>query len=383
MSNKQQVFISYSHKDAQWLERLTPFLQPLARKAELRVWSDTDIKPSSLWQADIQKTLNEADAAVLLISQNFLASDYITSNELPQLLSAANQRGVRIFPVFVSSCYLERESPLLMFQGVTSPALPLNKMDDAKQDEIFVNLARSIDEILTMSRVGITEEWLERFRSRFVPVTGGLVIIGDNELNSKLHALKEHEVSVKSFRLGQYVVTQSEWVALMNTRPWLNEKSVRLGDDIPVVNVTWGDALDFIGRINKADSKFNYRLPTEAEWEYAARGGQVTLSGPRTKFSFGDDENKLMEYGWHDQNASLVGDNYPHSAGMLKKNPLQLYDMHGNIWEWTAESDQGSRVVRGGGFNFKAEGASSAFRLTMNPVTKSVALGFRFVQEPE
>ena len=381
MTNKRQIFISYSHKDAEWLERLKPFLKPLVREEELQIWSDENIKPSSVWEADIQKALNESDAAILLISQDFLASDFITSKELPQLLSAASQRGLRIFPVFVSSSYL-KNSPLLNFQGVNSPTSPLNKMDKAKQDEMFVNLAKSIDELLTVAQTGVTEEWLEKFRSRFMPIEGGVFVMGDDELHGELHALKEHEVQVSSFRLGQYVVTQSEWITLMNTQPWLNEKNVRYGNDIPAVNVSWGDAIKFVARINKADSKFGYRLPTEAEWEYAARGGRDASSRPRIKFSFGDDENKLMEYGWYDQNASLIGDNYAHPVGMLKENPLKLFDMHGNIWEWTSESEQGLRVVRGGGFNFEAKGSASAFRLAIKPEMRGEALGFRLVQEP-
>jgi formylglycine-generating enzyme required for sulfatase activity len=222
MSAKGRIFISYSHKDSEWLERLKPFLQPLVREEELQVWSDTDIKPSSIWHAEIQKALNEADAAILLISQDFLASDYITSNELPQLLSAASHRGLRIFPVFVSSSYL-KDSPLLMFQGVNSPASPLDKVPKSKQNEIFVKLVKSIDELLILTQVGITEEWLEKFRSRFVPIVGGSFLMGDNKLFRELHALKEREMQVNSFRMGQYVITQSEWAGLMNTQPWLNE----------------------------------------------------------------------------------------------------------------------------------------------------------------
>jgi formylglycine-generating enzyme required for sulfatase activity len=381
MADKQQIFISYSHKDAEWLERLKPFIRPFAREEGLQIWSDKDIKPGSDWHGDIQKALGDAHAAILLISQDFLTSDYISSDELPQLLGAASQRGLRIFPIYVSSCYLKRDSPLSKFQGVNSPAQPLDMMDGAKQNEIFASLAGSIDELLKVLLVGVTEEWLEKFRSRFVPAEGGVFVMGDNELQPALHALEEREVRVASFRMGKYVVTQSEWVALVKTRPWLNEKDRRLGDDIPAVSVTWGDAFAFVGAISRADSKFDYRLPTEAEWEYAARGGQKA-AGSHTKFSFGDDEHRLMEYGWYDQNASGILDNYAHPVGMLKPNPLGLYDMHGNIWEWTSESDEG-RVVRGGGFNFAAVGASSAFRLKMNPTSKGVALGFRLVQEPK
>lgn len=384
MPNNRQIFISYSHKDAKWLKRLKPFLQPLVRDEELKIWSDTDIKPSSDWHASIQKALSEANAAILLISQDFIASDYIKNNELPQLLNAASDRGLRIFPVFVSSSYLTKDSPLLIYQGVNSPSSPLDMMDRAKQNEIFVKLVKSIDDLFTASLVGITEDWLEKFRSRFVPITGDTFIIGDNDPIVQPHALKEHLVQVDSFRLGQYVVTQSEWIALMNTQPWLNKKNVRYGNDNPAVKVQWHDAMDFIRRINKVDSQFSYRLPTEAEWEYAARGGQELVHGPRTKFSFSDDKYQLEEYGWYAGNASNRGDAYAHPVGLLKENPLKLFDMHGNIWEWTSTSaDDETRVVRGGGFNAAAIAASSAYRLEFKPEVEGEALGFRLVQEPK
>lgn len=168
----------------------------------------------------------------------------------------------------------------------------------------------------------------------------------------------------------------------MNTQPWLNQKDVRYGDDIPAVFVSWYDAVDFVRAINKADPQFAYRLPSEAEWEYAARGGNKSTSGRRTRFSFGNDANKLIEYGWHERNASQRGDNYAHSVGMLRENPLGLFDMHGNIWEWASDDIGGGlRPLRGGGFNFMADGASSAFRVINKPETKGEAAGFRLVQE--
>ena len=380
MSEKRQIFISYSRKDNRWLERLKTFLRPLEREAELQAWSDTDIKPSSNWHADIQKALHESDAAILLISQDFLASDYIANNELPQLLSAANERGLRIFPVIVSSAYL-KDSPLMKFQAVNAPTSPLDTLDRAKQNIILTRLTESVADLIKVVRSGVTEEWLEKFRSRFIPIEGGTYIAGDNDLHNQLHAREEHEVKVDSFHLGKYVVTQAEWIALMNTQPWLDQRNVKLGDDVPAVYVSWHDAVDFIRAINKADSKFAYRLPTEAEWEYAARGGKRTLNSSRTRFSFGDDANKMIEYGWHDRNASQRGDNYAHPVGGLRGNPLGLFDMHGNIWEWASDDIEGLRALRGGGFNFMADGGSSAFRVVNKPETKGEAAGFRLVQE--
>jgi formylglycine-generating enzyme required for sulfatase activity len=101
----------------------------------------------------------------------------------------------------------------------------------------------------------------------------------------------------------------------------------------------------------------------------------------RAKFHFGDDASQMMHFGWYDQNSSLRGDNYAHPVGDLNPNQLGLYDMHGNVWEWASDDVGGLRPLRGGGFNFIAEGASSAFRVVQKPEVKGEAAGFRLVQE--
>ena len=120
MSDKLSVFISYSHQDEEWLERVKTFLRPLERDAELRLWSDSKIKPSSNWREEIRQAIDEADAAILLVSQDFLASDFIATEELPPLLNAASDGGLRVYPIFVSSCFL-KNSPLSEFQAINSP----------------------------------------------------------------------------------------------------------------------------------------------------------------------------------------------------------------------------------------------------------------------
>ena len=380
MGERRRIFVSYSHQDEEWLHKLKTFLRPLDRSAELEVWSDSKIQPSSRWHAEIQSAINDADAAILLVSPDFLASDYVASNELPQLLEAASRRGLKIFPVIVSACFL-RDSPLLQFQALNSPVAPLDSLSKAEQNRLLTKLTESIHDLLKVASVGITDEWLERFRSDFVPIEGGSYIMGDNALLSTLHGLPEHEVSVASFILSKYVITQSQWTAVVGTQPWLNGKDVRYGSVTPAIYVSWNDAQDFVMRINKIDKKFVYRLPTEAEWEYAARGGPKAAFR-RTKFCFGDDPSQLIQHGWHDVNASLRGENYAHAIGELSPNQLGLYDMHGNVWEWLADNSEGTRPLHGGGFNFMADGACSAFRVTNKAETVGPAVGFRLVQEP-
>jgi formylglycine-generating enzyme required for sulfatase activity len=380
--SKRSVFVSYSHADIEWLNRLKVFLRPLERDAEFLLWSDTSIQPASNWHADIQTAITDADAAILLISPDFLASDYVASSELPTLLEAASERGLKIFPVIVSRSFL-RDSPLLRYQAFNSPSAPLDSLDRPEQNNVLTKLVESIDDLLKVKAAGISEGWLKKFRDMFVPVEGGVLTLGDNVLCNKLHALREREVDLRPFRISKYVITQSEWVAVRNTQPWFNTKNVRYGSDIPAVYLSWYDANDFMRAINRVDSEFLYRLPAEDEWEYAARGGSKIEKHIHTRFCFGDDTNRLMQYGWYDENASSRGESFAHPVGQLSPNQLGLYDMHGNIWEWTADNVDGLglRSLRGGGFNFSGEGACSAFRVVHKAEVKGEATGFRLVQE--
>jgi formylglycine-generating enzyme required for sulfatase activity len=112
--------------------------------------------------------------------------------------------------------------------------------------------------------------------------------------------------------------------------------------------------------------KLSYRLSTEAEWKYAARGGGAVVGKPRSKFCFGDDPNLLKSYGWYDQNASSRGEG-AHPVGQLRPNQLGLFDMHGNIWEWMFDNDGGLGVLRDGGFKFQARVLLQVFESFKNP----------------
>ena len=160
----------------------------------------------------------------------------------------------------------------------------------------------------------------------------------------------------------------------------------------PVINVSWDDAQSYCDWLNdklgiKSD-KYNYRLPTEAEWEYACRAGTTT------KWSFGDDESKLKEYAWYDDKDR----NKTEPVGKLRANPWGLHDMHGNVWEWcqddwidsyektprdgTAYEDKSSssKVLRGGSWNYLADGARSACRFDWNPSDRIDVGGFRLLR---
>ena len=133
------VFISYSHKDARWLEKLKQFLRPLEERELIWVWDDTEIRPGSDWLADIHKALESARVAVFLVTQNFLNSPFIKDEELPALVDAATNRGCLIFWIAVSSSTFA-DSPLARFQGAISPNAPLDLMTEPEQNRVLLDI---------------------------------------------------------------------------------------------------------------------------------------------------------------------------------------------------------------------------------------------------
>jgi hypothetical protein len=138
-----QVFVSYSHSNKRWLERLQVHLKPLVRAGGIDLWDDTHIGVGTDWKADIKKSLATAQVAIVLVSAEFLASDFIHDVELPVLLEGARRRGTRILPVILSHC-LYAESELGRFQAINAPDQPLEQLPKAKQNKILRDLARAI-----------------------------------------------------------------------------------------------------------------------------------------------------------------------------------------------------------------------------------------------
>src|SRR3954462_8862454 len=147
-SIRTKVFISYSHADKEWLERLKGHLKPLVREGNLDCWDDTHIQPGDNWQQELRNALDTAQVAVLLISADFFASDFIDENELPPLLAAAQAKGVRILPVLLSASRFERNPDLALFQAFNPPNRPLDAMPQAEQESVLDRIARTIENAL-------------------------------------------------------------------------------------------------------------------------------------------------------------------------------------------------------------------------------------------
>jgi hypothetical protein len=143
------VFISYSHKDAQWLEKLRQFLRPLEARELIRVWDDTEIRPGSDWLGEIRQALNSARVAVFLVTQNLLDSPFIREKELPALLEAAKNKGCLIFWIAVSSTTIE-DSPLAKFQAVNSPTNPLDLMQEPEQNRVWTEIYQKMKDAVSV-----------------------------------------------------------------------------------------------------------------------------------------------------------------------------------------------------------------------------------------
>jgi formylglycine-generating enzyme required for sulfatase activity len=199
---------------------------------------------------------------------------------------------------------------------------------------------------------------------------------------------QSHQVKLtKPFYLGVYQVTQEHYERVMGTHPLMhiNPSNFR-SERNPVEKVTWRDAVRFCRNLSDYPEEKKagrvYRLPTEAEWEYACRAGTTA------RFSFGDDESKLGEYAWYQQNSGST----THPVGEKKPNAWGLYDMHGNVWEWCADwygdypngmvdpvgpATGSYRVIRGGCWSLRAALCRSADRGGDGPDYRNDGLGFR------
>jgi formylglycine-generating enzyme required for sulfatase activity len=163
-----------------------------------------------------------------------------------------------------------------------------------------------------------------RLGMTFVAIPAGSFRMGDDSHRDEQPV---HAVTFKApFWLQQTELTQKQWVAVMKTRPWKNAPRVLEGDDFPAVHFTWPEAQELIKKLNEIDPGHDYRLPSEAEWEYACRADSTGLREP------------LSEVAWFDGNASRVGVDHAQPVGRRKPNAWGLFDMYGNVWEWVGDS---------------------------------------------
>lgn len=142
---RDRVFFSYSHADAAYLDRMLVHLRPVERSGAINLWSDTKIRAGDRWREEIRTAVAEAKVAVLLISADFLASEFIATDELPPLLAAAELEGARIIPIIVKPSRFVRDGSLARFQALNDPKTPLIRMPEADREELYAKLAEVIE----------------------------------------------------------------------------------------------------------------------------------------------------------------------------------------------------------------------------------------------
>ncbi|MDW7732838.1 MAG: formylglycine-generating enzyme family protein [Methanolobus sp.] len=220
----------------------------------------------------------------------------------------------------------------------------------------------------------------------FVKIPAGDFAMGspEDETYSNNDERPQHLVSIQGdYYIGIYEVTQEQWKEIMDTEPFYFK-----GDDLPADKISWNDANKFIEKLNQMEGTDKYRLPTEAEWEYAARAGTTTA------YSFGNDASELVDYGWYDANS----EDKTHAVGLKEPNPWGLYDIHGNVAEWVLDEyhtnyfkapTDGSEwtggvdrhVYRGGSWTSNDVNCRSGNRDEISPGSRKENIGFRIVKE--
>ncbi len=257
---------------------------------------------------------------------------------------------------------------------------PLNNQLTSFMDKIkyYVKSVKTLSEVKELNN--FTEPIT---KIEFTLVKGNCFLMGDTFGAGDPDERPSHEVCVKDFYISTKETSQMQWMSLMANNP-----STIKEPQLPVDNVNIKDINEFLIHLNHRDSKFHYRLPTEAEWEYACRSG-----GKEEKYSGTSKETEFKDYGWSGTNSG----GKPHPVGTLKPNGIGLFDMSGNVWEWTQDDyipdcykkinkdnpickgASDNKVIKGGSWNLSERFARCSAKRGAYPFGKANNVGFRVV----
>jgi hypothetical protein len=236
---RTKFLISYSHQDSAWLERLRVHLKPLERDYGAEIWDDTKIQTGSKWREEIRRALESARVAILLVSADFLGSDFIANDELPPLLKAAEEDGTFILPLILSPSGFKRHEALSEFQAFNDPSKPLVSMSRGEQEAVFEKVAEHVAVLLgspamikqskiRAGKSGKTKRRQGKRQSKRTKADVARLQEGGNEMNSyeptredtphrgAPNASKERRVGVwlVSAAIGLAIITVCIWIAV-------------------------------------------------------------------------------------------------------------------------------------------------------------------------
>lgn len=274
--------------------------------------------------------------------------------------------------VAVSCCTTVKETPKEPKENGVKEEQPTAVVAPRQEEEV-VEIKESLPSEMTISlqKMSLSSDY------RMLYVQGGVYTMGNKEIGTK-------KVAVKGFYMGETEVTQSLWTEVMGSNP-----SHFKGDDLPVESVSWDDCQEFIQKLNAKTGK-KFRLPTEAEWEFAARGGKQSQG-----YEYAG-SNAIDDVAWYYNNCgTLTRSKNPrtHSVKSKQANELGLYDMTGNVWEWCSDSFQykektsnidagnASKVVKGGSWFNTEHSCKVSFHYNFEPDSHNVTHGFRLVMD--
>jgi formylglycine-generating enzyme required for sulfatase activity len=285
-------------------------------------------------------------------------------------------RNIRVIPVLVGGASMPRSTEL---PDVLQPL--------ARRQALVVgeHFHPDVDRLITTLETvfGVASSFTNSLGMDFVLIPAGAFPMGSTDRLEEERPIHEVQIS-KPFYLSRYPVTQAQWEAMRGGNP-----SYFQGDgNLPVDSVSWNDVREFIRLLKREEGGSAYRLPTEAEWEYACRAGSADT------YCFGNNVHQLGEYAWYEENAG--GQSHP--VGQRKPNVWGLYDMHGNVYEWVhdwyettyyqrspARDPSGpswgsDRVNRGGCWGHDAWACRSARRGRLTPDARASDTGFRLAR---
>lgn len=315
---------------------------------------------------------------------DFIFRMILMSAKAPKFMNLLDFKGLKLSKTNLRGAKL----PGADMKGLDLSGSDIRDADLSGADLSNVNFTEARLDGTMLERAKLYGAYIENiFGVRFVCITPGEFMMGSprEELGRFDNEVLHKVTLTKLFWIQTTPVTQKQWKAVMGKNP---SRFIKHGEeDRPVENVSYNDVQEFIKRYNRKEGTDKYRLPTEAEWEYACRAGSDTA------YCFGNDEKELKEYGW----CVINSDNQTHPVGKLRANAWGLLDMHGNVWEWCADwygdyptsevSDPEGpetglyKVLRGGCWNIAARLCRSAYRARNSPDNRFGSHGFRLVRD--